>query len=176
MIWITGMYKVFNTREPSLINHVVMDGGGLSETTFEYGAIFTQQAVEVNLPGYGASFVAIALLFFAFTTLMSYYFQAETNIFYLFRKGKNATIMVNVLRIVMLSATFYTAIHAMTLAWDLTDIGVGIMAWLNIIAILLLQKPALRIFKDYERQRKQGIKEPTFDPEKLGIANADEWK
>ena len=175
MILITGMYKVFYSANCVSSDCVVMNGGGLSDSMFEYGAIFTQKAVEVNLPGYGATFVAIALFFFAFTTLMSYYFQAETNVFYLFRKKTIATIMINVLRIVMLSATFYTAIHAMTLAWDLTDIGVGVMAWLNIIAILLLQKPALKTFKDYERQRKQGIKEPVFDAQKLNISNADEW-
>ncbi|MCL2040956.1 MAG: alanine:cation symporter family protein [Bacteroidales bacterium] len=176
MILITGMYKVFNTATCASADCVVMNGNGLPDSVFEYGALYTQQAVEVNLPGYGATFVAIALFFFAFTTVMSYYFQAETNVFYLFRKKITATIMINVLRIVMLAATFYTAINAMTLAWDLTDIGVGIMAWLNIIAILLLQRPALRTFKDYERQRKQGIKEPVFDPQKLGISNADEWK
>ena len=49
-------------------------------------------------------------------------------------------------------------------AWALGDIGVGIMAWVNIIAILLLQKPALVALKDYEKQKKEG-KDPVFDPD-----------
>ena len=53
-------------------------------------------------------------------------------------------------------------------AWALGDIGVGIMAWVNIIAILLLQKPALVALKDYEKQKKEG-KDPVFDPGPLGI-------
>ncbi|PKO57437.1 MAG: sodium:alanine symporter, partial [Betaproteobacteria bacterium HGW-Betaproteobacteria-19] len=44
----------------------------------------------------------------------------------------------------------------------------------NIIAILIIQKPALLALKDYEQQKKEG-KDPTFDPEKLGIRNADFW-
>jgi len=52
---------------------------------------------------------------------------------------------------------------------------VGIMAWLNIIAIILLQKPALRALKDYQTQRKAGL-DPVFDAHKLGIKNAEEWE
>jgi AGCS family alanine or glycine:cation symporter len=59
--------------------------------------------------------------------------------------------------------------------WALGSIGVGIMAWLNVIAIIIIQKPALAALRDYEEQKKAG-KDPTFDPEKLGIANADLWK
>ena len=63
----------------------------------------------------------------------------------------------------------------MTFAWNMADIGVGLMAWLNIIAILLLQSIALKTFYDYEQQFKSGIKQPTFDPFKLGIKNTKEW-
>lgn len=59
-------------------------------------------------------------------------------------------------------------------AWALGDIGVGTTAWLNIIAVLFLQVPALKALKDYEKQKKAG-KDPQFDPEALGIKNADFW-
>jgi AGCS family alanine or glycine:cation symporter len=49
------------------------------------------------------------------------------------------------------------------------------MAWLNIVAILFLQKPAFAALRDYERQRKAGTIEPVFDPEALGIRNAHFW-
>jgi alanine or glycine:cation symporter, AGCS family len=51
---------------------------------------------------------------------------------------------------------------------------VGIMSWLNIVAILILQKPAIQALKDYEAQKKAG-RDPTFDPEALGIRNATLW-
>jgi alanine or glycine:cation symporter, AGCS family len=60
------------------------------------------------------------------------------------------------------------------LAWGLGDLGVGMMAWLNIGAILLMHKVAYTCLKDYEAQKKQGL-DPVFDPEKLGIKNADYW-
>ena len=57
------------------------------------------------------------------------------------------------------------------------DIGVGIMAWLNFIAIFLLRKPALALLKDYERQKKEG-KDPVYDPDDsdLDIKNVDIWR
>ena len=59
--------------------------------------------------------------------------------------------------------------------WALGSVGVGIMAWLNIIAILIIQKPALLALRDYEAQKRQGL-DPTFDPDKLGITNAGVWR
>ena len=68
----------------------------------------------------------------------------------------------------------FGAFHNATLAWALGDIGVGLMAWLNIIAILLMHKVAYKCLKDYEQQQDEG-KDPVFHPEKLGIKNADYW-
>lgn len=71
--------------------------------------------------------------------------------------------------------TFYGSVKTASLAWALGDVGVGSMAWLNIIAILLLTKPTLKVLKDYEAQLKDG-KDPVFDPVKLGIEDADFWE
>jgi AGCS family alanine or glycine:cation symporter len=49
------------------------------------------------------------------------------------------------------------------------------MAWLNIVAILILQKPALLALKDYEAQKRAGL-DPIFDPVALGIRNARFWE
>jgi AGCS family alanine or glycine:cation symporter len=54
----------------------------------EVGPAYTQAAIETSFPGFGAGFVAISLLFFAFTTIMAYYYIAETNLVYLL-KGKD---------------------------------------------------------------------------------------
>jgi AGCS family alanine or glycine:cation symporter len=138
---------------------------------------FTQLAVDSVLPGVGKPFVAIALFFFAFTTVLAYYYIAETNIAYLRRFFRVPGEMV-ILKIVMMSAVFFGAVKTASLAWTLGDIGVGLMAWLNIIAILILffmGKPALKALADYERQKKAGVTEYTFDPEALGIENADFW-
>ena len=172
MILITGVYKVFDSAEAT---NVVLDGMGLAATMNEYGPINTQMAVDSHIPGFGSAFVAIALFFFAFTTIMSYYFQAETNVYFLFRKKKSSFFAINILRIGMLIITYFTSINEMTLAWNMADIGVGLMAWFNLIAILLLQAIALKTFNDYEEQFRSGIAQPTFNPSKLGIKNTKEW-
>src|SRR5690606_37525580 len=126
-----------------------------------------------QFPTLGAGFVAIALLFFAFTTIMAYYYIAETNLSYLTRHIK-APWPIWVLRIVILGASFYGTIRTADMAWTMGDIGVGLMAWLNVIAIILLRKPALNVFKDYQRQKKEG-KDPIFIAKDVGIENADFW-
>jgi AGCS family alanine or glycine:cation symporter len=137
------------------------------------GAGFTQTAMDSVLPGFGSYFVAIALFFFAFTTLLAYYYIAETNISYLTRNLKSP-IYTNVLKVLMMLVIIYGAINQAKLAWNIGDLGVGLMAWFNIIAILFLQKPALLALKDYEKQQKAGI-DPVFHPQDIGVSNADIW-
>jgi AGCS family alanine or glycine:cation symporter len=55
------------------------------------------------------------------------------------------------------------------------DIGVGLMAWLNLVAILLLAKPALACLEDYEAQRKAG-REPVYIAKNCGVDNASQWR
>ncbi|MGG0464877.1 alanine/glycine:cation symporter family protein [Priestia aryabhattai] len=165
MILFTGMY---NTKGPGG-SFIISNLPGV-----EAGPGFTQAAIETVLPGFGAGFVAVALFFFAFTTIMAYYYIAETNIAYLTR-GKNGKWAMFALKLVLLGATFYGSVKQASLAWALGDAGLGIMVWLNLIAILILAKPALVALKDYESQKKQGI-DPVFDPVKLGIKNADYWE
>lgn len=165
MILFTGMYNVTPEGAPAIVNNL---------GDVEPGPVYTQQAVESVLPGFGAPFVAIALLFFAFTTIMAYYYMAETNLAYLNRTVKRIW-SDYALKIVILGVVFYGSVKSASLAWTLGDIGVGSMAWLNVIAILLLTKPTLKVLKDYEDQKKQG-KDPVFDPVKLGIKDADFWE
>lgn len=136
---------------------------------------FTQTAVVHHFPTFGNQFVAIALFFFAFTTIMAYYYYAETNIAYIFKHGNTKTV-IWFLRIGFLIATYFGTVRTPGLAWDLGDIGVGLMAWVNLIAILLLSKPAMKVWKDYKTKRRAGIKEPDFNPQELGIKNADFWE
>lgn len=165
MILFTGQYNVANEK-----------GGFIVEKLpgVPIGPEYTQNAISTHFPSMGSGFVAIALLFFAFTTIMAYYYIAETNLTYLNKNGTQKW-KVWMLRGLLLFATFYGSIKTAEIAWTFGDIGVGMMAWLNIIAILLLRKPALLALKDYQKQRKAGV-EPTFDPLALGIKNAEFWE
>ncbi|WP_353182162.1 alanine/glycine:cation symporter family protein [Parapedobacter lycopersici] len=162
MILFTGKYNVQNPAGGYLVEHI---------PRAEIGAEYTQLAVAHHFPALGAGFVAMALFFFVFTTIMAYYYMAETNLSYLDRAGRHKW-AVWVLRVLILGATYYGCVKTAETAWTLGDIGVGLMAWLNLIAILLLRKPALRLLKDYHEQKKQG-KDPVFIAE--DIKNADHW-
>lgn len=164
MILFTNQYNVLNPEGGYIVENVP---GAL------IGPEYTQLAVNAHFPSIGSGFVAISLLFFAFTTLMAYYYIAETNLSYLNKNGGKKYLLW-ALRLLILSATFYGSIKTAEMAWAMGDIGVGLMAWINLIAIILLRKPALRCFKDYQEQFKAG-KNPVFNAKKLGIKNADEW-
>ncbi len=78
-----------------------------------------------------------------------------------------------------MTATFYGTVKAADVAWGMGDVGVGMMAWLNIIGIIVIffmAKPAVKALKDYERQQKEGVDNYTFDPKSLEIENADFWE
>lgn len=68
------------------------------------GPGYTQAAVGTVMGSLGGTFVSIALFFFAFTTLMAYYYIAETNLTYLFKNSKYSKIMINLLRVGILAA------------------------------------------------------------------------
>lgn len=164
MILITGLYNVKGPDGTMITNAL---------PNVSVGPGFTQAAVESVLPGFGSIFVAVALFFFAFTTIVAYYYIAETNIAYINRKVGRPW-LVFLLKVMILASCLYGAVRTADFAWTLGDIGVGIMAWLNIIAILFLQKPALDSLKDYEAQQKAGL-EPTFRTTPEALPNADLW-
>jgi AGCS family alanine or glycine:cation symporter len=165
MILFTGQYNVLNP-----------EGGFIVENLpgVAFGPEYTQYAVATEFPTLGKGFIAISLLFFAFTTIMAYYYIAETNLSYLTRHMSSKW-SLTALRILILGATFYGCIKTAEVAWMMGDIGVGLMAWLNIIAIILLRKPAFKALADYKKQKKEG-KDPVFKAKDVGIENADFWK
>ncbi len=168
MILVTGQYNILNPAGGFIVSHI---------PTIEIGPGYTQAAVSTVMGNFGAAFVSVALFFFAFTTLMAYYYIAETNLTYLFRNSKNSKIMINLLRVGILASTYYGSIKTANVAWALGDIAVGSMAWLNIIAIIILGNIGIKVLKDYEDQLKMGrdMETFTFEPKKLGIKNADLW-
>jgi AGCS family alanine or glycine:cation symporter len=173
MILITNQYYVIGIEGVALENV-----GSLTADIAANSPAFTQLALESVIGGGGKIFVAIALFFFAFTTLLAYYYIAETNVAYIRRSFKFPG-ELTILKFALMAAVFYGTVRSADLAWGLGDIGVGIMAWLNIIGILILffmGSPAIKALRDYEAQRNAGVTEYTFDPEALGIKNADFWK
>lgn len=172
MILITGAYNVHGGAEGLfLVQNIAADVAA-------NGPAFTQMAIESALPGVGKPFVAFALFFFAFTTILAYYYIAETNVAYIRRTFKVDGLMF-FLKLVIISAVFYGTVKTANLAWAMGDVGVGMMAWLNIVGIVIIffmAKPTMAALKDYEQQQKQGVEDYLFNPVKLGIKNATYWE
>ena len=102
--------------------------------------------------GFGSQFVSIAMLFFVFSTIMAYYFYAESSIMYLFhdRNARKERLCIRILQVVLIAAVVFGAVREADLVWMLGDIGVGLMAWLTIISILILCPKAIKALKEFE--------------------------
>ncbi|WP_312756070.1 alanine/glycine:cation symporter family protein [Rummeliibacillus suwonensis] len=168
IILFTGAYNVQNE---STGKYLVQNIPGVQP-----GEAYTQAAIEQAFPlaGFGSGFIAIALLFFAFTTIMAYYYIAETNLAFML-DGAKLKVSIRIMQVVFLILLYFGSVKTATTAWALGDTGLGLMVYVNVISLLFLLKPALVALKDYEAQKKQGI-DPVFDPRKLGIKNADYWE
>ena len=163
MILITQSYNVqIEGSDTFIVQNVAADIAANSPA-------YTQLAVDSMLQGVGKPFIALALFFFAFTTILAYYFIAENNVSYI-KRTFNIPALTFGLKLMIMGATFYGTVKAADIAWGMGDVGVGMMAWLNIIGIIIIffmAKPAIKALKDYEQQQKNGVEKYTFDPEKI---------
>lgn len=144
----------------------------------EVGIAWTQEALNSIFPGgIGAILLAFFLFFFAFTTLLNYYYQGETAIAYILYKqsAKTRKRAIWALRVVMPLIFFYFAVQSASTSFASGEVGVGLMVWFNVIVLLIMSPTIKKIHDDYTAQRKAGIEKPVFNPKKLGIKNADLW-
>ncbi|MEG1097590.1 MAG: alanine:cation symporter family protein, partial [Raoultibacter sp.] len=121
------------------------------------GMPLVQQAINSSVGEMGIHFVTFSIFAFAFSSLIGNYFYAESNIKFI----KNNKVVLFVFRISCLVAIFMGAQSNFDLAWNIADIVMGAMAFVNIVAIVLLGKWAFRALDDYTAQRKAG-KDPVF--------------
>ncbi|MCL1924641.1 MAG: alanine:cation symporter family protein, partial [Defluviitaleaceae bacterium] len=161
MILTTSSYYVLNPDGGYLVLHV-------PETL--KSADFTLYAVNSVFRQYGASIVSILIFFLAYTSFITYYYVAETNLLYIL-KGKQSKFLIFFLSILFLAFIFRGAVSESTAAWAFADIGIGISMWINLIAIMLLSPVVFKCLKDYEK-----YKNKRFNPERAKIKNASFWK
>lgn len=131
----------------------------------EYGILFMTEAMETVLGSLGSPLMAFIISIFVFSTLIAYGYQGDVSMKFLFGKKRWAT---NVSRVLLLAGILLGGIVDSEVVWSMGDTGAGMMAWTNLLAIVLLTPVALRILKDYDKQRKAGL-DPMFDPTTVGI-------
>jgi AGCS family alanine or glycine:cation symporter len=172
MILITQQYNIQGTLPDGqfIVQHISPD-------TVISSAAFTQLALNSVFGAFGQAFVGISLFFFAFTTILAYYYIAETNTAYLNRYF-NLHISQTLVKMLIMLMVAYGMVNNAGYIWTIGDIGVGMMAWINILGILaifFISGPAITCLRDYEEQRRLGT--PIhFDPQRLGIRNATFWE
>ena len=127
------------------------------------GIQMTQSALNTHIGDIGTIFVAIAILFFAFSSVLGNYYYGEANLRLI---TSNKTIMF-IFRLSTAAMVMFGALVSLDVAWALADVFMGLMTLCNIVAICYLGKYAIRLLEDYRRQRREGVKSPIFKKESL---------
>ncbi|KGY13655.1 sodium:alanine symporter [Vibrio tubiashii] len=123
------------------------------------GIELTQTALSSQVGDWGGIFVAVAIFFFAFTSIIANYSYAETNLIFLEHNHKAG---LGIFRIIVLGMVMFGAVASLPVVWALADVSMGLMAIVNLVAIILLSGIVIKLAKDYNRQLDEG-KLPTFD-------------
>lgn len=146
---------------------ILFSGAPLDGST--NGVQLTQHALTNEIGPSGAIFVAVALFFFAFSSILGNYYYGEANVRYLTHRKW----VLNIYRILVGGMVMFGAVATLDLAWSLADVTMGLMALCNLIAISLLGKYAFRLLEDYRAQKSAGIKDPVFTKNRLKEVEKD---
>lgn len=139
----------------------------------EVGPQYAQHAIDATLHGFGSPFVAVAIFLFAFTSQVAFFYIAQSNLQYLTGQKENRA-ATWILKLGALVISFIGGVVPAQAMWAAGDIGYATLGWINMVVLVLLSPIVIKVYRDYEKQRKAGL-EPHFHPEKLGIRNADFW-
>ena len=140
-------------------------------TSEQEGILLTQASLGVHVGDWAPYFLAIAILFFAFSSIIGNYYYGETNIEFInAHSGWLTAYRFGVLAMVM-----FGALAQVSLVWNMADLFMGLMAVLNLVVIALLGNTAFKVLDDYTKQRKAG-KNPEFYAKDIpGLKNTECW-
>jgi AGCS family alanine or glycine:cation symporter len=134
------------------------------------GISLTQSSLTSIVGEWGGIFIAITLLFFAFTSITANYYYGENSIEFILpeadcpKRKRLRLIVTNIYRIMVLGMVYWGAVSSGA-SWEISNTAMGFMTIINLVAILLLTKPALILIKDYEKQLDNSTdgEQPVFD-------------
>ncbi len=152
-----------------LLSDVYQFGGEIE------GATLTQSALQDQFGAFGLYFIAVAIFFFAFTSIIGNFAYAENAMTFLRADGK---VPMTILRLAVLAMVVWGAYESVATVFNAADASMGLMATINLIAIMLLSGTVAKLTRDYFRQRATG-KSPVFVaddyPELQGRIDSDIW-
>lgn len=146
----------------------------LSQQTY-YGAdvdgvVMTQVALADHIGGWAEYFIAVALFLFAFSSIMYSYYLGETAVDYYIPDNQTAFMTY---RFIVIGFVLVGAVLDLSSVFGFADVTMGLLAIVNLIAVAMLFPVGLRVMRDFDDQRKAGVKIPVFDPEKFGDLDID---
>ena len=150
---------------------------GVARNAAVSGAPYVQNAIQTVFGFAGPVFITVAMVMFAFTTLIGNLYYVDNALTFLNGRKKPSKRFINIFYIFAVIIIFIGAIIPMDAAWAMADISMGGMTLINIPVCILLGKIAFDCLKDYEKQKKEG-KNPIFKAESIGLneEELDCWK
>lgn len=143
MILLTGVYKTAGSKT---------------------GVVLAQEALISQFGSWAGWGLTIIVLFFAFSSIIGNYFYGEINVGFFQGSRKHH---YTLLRAFVVGMVFFGCMADLAIVWDLADLCMGLLCLVNLYAIVRLGPIAYLTLSDYVSQRRQGIKDPTFNPEKV---------
>ena len=122
------------------------------------GVRLTQEALTSQIGITGRIFVAVAIFFFAFSSIFGNYYYGEANVRFITSSRR----VLNIYRIIVGAMVMGGAMMSLKMVWSLADLTMGLMTLCNIVALVLLGRQALLLLDDYRRQKREG-KDPVFE-------------
>lgn len=145
---------------------------GLYTTGEQDGIILTQASMAAHVGSWAPYFVAIAILFFAFSSIIGNYYYGETNIEFI---NAHKSWLVTY-RLLVLAMVMFGALATVEIVWSMADLFMGLMAIINLFVIALLGGVAFKVLQDFTTQRKMGLN-PTFHASSIrGLKNTECWE
>ena len=134
------------------------------------GVALTQNALAGHLGAWGGSFVSIALVLFAFSSIMYNYYLGENSLNYF--SEENRTLFI-VFRVLVLGLVFWGAAQDLGTVFSFADLTMGLLGVVNLIGLIWMSRLALRLLRDYDTQLAAG-REPRLDPAAYADLDIDE--
>lgn len=136
---------------------------GVSTQTSLNGIQLTQEALTAEVGSAGGIFIALAILLFAFSSIIGNYYYGEANIHFITRRKP----VLVAYRLLVAAMVLCGALMSLDLAWSLADIMMGLMTICNLIAISILSRQAFLLLDNYMAQKRKGIKSPVYRKEDI---------
>ncbi len=150
---------------------------GVERSAEVSGALYVQNALSTVFGKFGPIFITVAMVLFAFTTLIGNLYYVGNAVIFLNGKKEASKAFMRIFHICCALIVLIGAIIPMDAAWAMADITMGCMAFINLPSCTLLGKVAFDVLKDYEKQKKAG-KVPEFHGKDIGLdeRELDFWK